>query len=34
MLADHSITGRFGVASFPMHGFSIEDIIRVADAGM
>jgi HD-GYP domain-containing protein (c-di-GMP phosphodiesterase class II) len=22
------------VASFPMHGFSIEDIIRVADAGM
>ncbi len=34
MLSEHSITGSFGVASFPMHGFSIEDIIRVADAGM
>ncbi|HTW31057.1 MAG TPA: diguanylate cyclase [Candidatus Sulfotelmatobacter sp.] len=34
MLAEHKITGSFGVASFPMHGFSIEDIIRVADAGM
>ncbi len=34
MLSDHHITGSFGVASFPMHGFSIEDIIRVADAGM
>jgi HD-GYP domain-containing protein (c-di-GMP phosphodiesterase class II) len=34
MLSEHKITGSFGVASFPMHGFSIEDIIRVADAGM
>src|SRR5437868_8767298 len=34
MVVEHSITGSFGVASFPMHGFSIEDIIRVADAGM
>jgi diguanylate cyclase (GGDEF)-like protein len=34
MLNEHHITGSFGVASFPMHGFSIEDIIRVADAGM
>jgi len=34
MLNEHRITGSFGVASFPMHGFSIEDIIRVADAGM
>jgi len=34
MLAEHHITASFGVASFPMHGFSIEDIIRVADAGM
>ena len=33
-LSEHNITGSFGVASFPMHGFSIEDIIRVADAGM
>ncbi len=34
MLAEHHITGSFGVASFPVHGFSMEDIIRVADAGM
>jgi diguanylate cyclase (GGDEF)-like protein len=34
MLAEHHVTGSFGVASFPNHGFSIEDIIRVADAGM
>src|SRR5258708_12124681 len=33
-LSEHHITGSFGVASFPVHGFSIEDIIRVADAGM
>jgi len=24
--------GSFGVASFPVHGFSVEDLIRVADA--
>ncbi|MDP9161792.1 MAG: diguanylate cyclase [Acidobacteriota bacterium] len=34
MLDEHKITGSFGVASFPVHGFSAEDIIRVADAGM
>jgi diguanylate cyclase (GGDEF)-like protein len=34
MLSEHHITGSFGVASFPIHGFSIEDVIRVADAGM
>jgi len=34
MLNEHKITGSFGVASFPTHGFSIEDIIRIADAGM
>ncbi len=34
MLSEHHISGSFGVASFPTHGFSIEDIIRVADAGM
>src|SRR5437868_6531401 len=34
MLNEHHITGSFGVASFPVHGFSAEDIIRVADAGM
>jgi diguanylate cyclase (GGDEF)-like protein len=34
MLAEHNITGSFGVASFPVHGFSMEEIVRVADAGM
>ncbi len=34
MLQDHLITGSFGVASFPVHGFTAEEIIRVADAGM
>src|SRR5206468_7461354 len=34
MLSEHEITGSFGVASFPVHGFSVEDLIRVADAGM
>ncbi len=34
MLEEHHITGSFGVASFPAHGFSMEDLIRVADAGM
>ncbi len=34
MLSEHGITGSFGVASFPIHGFSAESIIRVADAGM
>ena len=34
MLEEHKITGSFGVASFPVHGFSMEDMIRVADAGM
>ena len=34
MLQDHMITGSFGVATFPVHGFTAEEIIRVADAGM
>lgn len=34
LLAEHHITASFGVASFPGHGFSAEDIVRVADAGM
>src|SRR5256885_16174818 len=33
-LAEHQITGSFGVASFPVHGYWAEDIIRQADAGM
>src|SRR5207247_5759800 len=34
MLQEQHITGSFGVGSFPVHGFSVEDIIRVADGGM
>src|SRR5581483_1930539 len=34
VLQEHGITGSFGVASFPLHGFSAEDLIRVADRGM
>ena len=34
MLSEHQITGSFGVATYPLHGSSIEDIMRVADAGM
>jgi putative nucleotidyltransferase with HDIG domain len=34
MLNERSVTGSFGVASFPLHGASVEEIIRVADAGM
>ena len=34
MLEERQITGSFGVATFPVHGFSVEEIIRVADAGM
>jgi diguanylate cyclase (GGDEF)-like protein len=34
MLNERSVTGSFGVATFPLHGASAEDIVRVADAGM
>ncbi len=34
MMSEHQITGSFGVASFPVHGYSAEDIIRQADTGM
>jgi diguanylate cyclase (GGDEF)-like protein len=34
MLEEHRITASFGVSSFPVHGFSAEDLIRMADAGM
>ncbi|MBZ5647993.1 MAG: diguanylate cyclase [Acidobacteriia bacterium] len=34
MLNERRITGSFGVASFPVHGSTVEDIVRVADAGM
>jgi diguanylate cyclase (GGDEF)-like protein len=34
MLSERQITGSFGVASFPLHGATPEDVLRVADAGM
>ena len=34
MLNERHITGSFGVAAFPLHGSTVEDIVRVADAGM
>lgn len=34
MLSERRITGSFGVASFPEHGATAEEVIRVADAGM
>jgi diguanylate cyclase (GGDEF)-like protein len=34
MLNERHITGSFGVATYPVHGSSIEDIIRIADSGM
>lgn len=34
MLNERRITGSFGVASFPLHGSTVEDVVRVADAGM
>ncbi len=34
MLSERQITGSFGVASFPLHGSTAEDCLRVADAGM
>ena len=34
MLSERTISGSFGVASFPVHGATAEEVIRVADAGM
>jgi diguanylate cyclase (GGDEF)-like protein len=34
MLNERQITGSFGVATFPIHGSTVEDIVRIADAGM
>ncbi len=34
MLNERHITGSFGVGTFPVHGATVEEIIRVADAGM
>jgi len=34
MLNERQITGSFGVATFPNHGATAEDVLRVADVGM
>jgi HD-GYP domain-containing protein (c-di-GMP phosphodiesterase class II) len=34
MLAERKLTGSFGVATFPLHGSGVEDIMRMADTGM
>jgi diguanylate cyclase (GGDEF)-like protein len=34
MLNERRVTGSFGVAEFPLHGANVEEIIRIADAGM
>ena len=34
MLAERKLTGSFGVATFPLHGAGVEDIMRMADTGM
>src|SRR5436305_4621972 len=34
MLNERHVTGSFGVATFPLHGSSAEDIVRVADECM
>ena len=34
MLNERHITGSFGVATFPLHGATAEDVLRVADASM
>lgn len=34
MLNDRHITGSFGLAAYPIHGATAEEVLRVADAGM
>ena len=34
MLSGHHITGSFGVATFPLHGATAEEVIRAADTAM
>jgi diguanylate cyclase (GGDEF)-like protein/putative nucleotidyltransferase with HDIG domain len=33
-LASHGLTASFGLATFPVHGATPEEILRIADAGM
>jgi GGDEF domain-containing protein len=34
LLRERNVTGSFGVASFPMHGATIEEIVHQADQAM
>ena len=34
MLSERQVTGSFGVGTFPLHGATAEEVLRVADAGM
>jgi len=34
VMAAHQVTGSFGIATFPVHGPTQEEILRVADSGM
>src|SRR5205823_6800592 len=34
VLNERQVTGSFGVATFPVHGSTAEDIVRIADMGM
>ena len=33
-LSGHSLTASFGIATFPLHGATPEEILRIADSGM
>jgi diguanylate cyclase (GGDEF)-like protein/putative nucleotidyltransferase with HDIG domain len=33
-LASHRVTASFGIATFPLHGATPDDVLRVADCGM
>ena len=34
MLSERHVTGSFGVGTYPLHGATAEEVLRVADAGM
>ncbi len=34
MLIERQVTGSFGLATFPLHGATAEEVLRIADAGM
>jgi diguanylate cyclase (GGDEF)-like protein len=34
VLKEHGITGSFGVAAYPLHGATAQELLRIADVGM